>query len=86
LTPPLKVREVLRDDRASFTWGADPPAEEIAARGEPFAATVLSGSGHALLAFDSEGRPLSSYLSLLHVRMEGSVASVNEYELPREGR
>lgn len=66
-----KVREVLRDDGASFTWGADSPAEEIAARGEPFAATVLSGAGHSLLAFDSEGRPLGSHLSLLHVRGGG---------------
>ncbi len=76
-----KVREVLRDDGASSNWGADPPAKEIAARGEPFAATVLSGAGHSLLAFDSEGRPLGSHLSLLHVRVEGSVASANECEL-----
>jgi hypothetical protein len=80
-----KVREVLREDGANSTWGAqwgaDPPAEEIAARGEPFAATVLSGAGHSLLAFDSEGRPLGSHLSLLHVRVEGSVASATECEL-----
>ncbi|HEX4961895.1 MAG TPA: hypothetical protein VF173_13720 [Thermoanaerobaculia bacterium] len=76
-----KVREVLRQDGASSTWGADPPAQEIADRGEPFAVTVLSGAGHSLLAFDSEGRPLGSHLFLLHVRVEGSVASANECEL-----
>lgn len=76
-----KVREVLREDGASSFWGADPPAKEIADRGEPFAATVLSGAGHSLLAFDSEGRPLGSHLSLLHVRVEGPVASATECEL-----
>jgi hypothetical protein len=76
-----KVREILRDDGASSTWGADPPAKEIADRGEPFAATVLSGAGHSLLAFDSEGRPLGSHLSLLHVRVEGSAALATECEL-----
>src|SRR5215218_3061309 len=76
-----KVREVLRQDQASSTWGADPPAEEIAARGEPFAVTVLSGAGHSLLAFDSEGRPIGSQLHLLHVRVEGSLASATECAL-----
>ncbi len=73
-----KVREILRERDASSTWGADPPVEEIAARGEPFAATVLSGAGHALLAFDSEGRPMGAHLLLLQVRVEGSIASANE--------
>jgi hypothetical protein len=76
-----EVRKILLEDSASSTWGADPPAKEIAARGEPFAATVLSGAGHSLLAFDSEGRPLGSHLSLLHVRVEGSVASASKCEL-----
>jgi|GEM_PF-6617940 len=56
--PTEKVREVLRQDGPS-RWDADPPAKEIADRGEPFAATVLSGAGHSLMGFDSEGRPLS---------------------------
>jgi hypothetical protein len=80
-----KVRKILREDSAGAiwgaAWGADPPAKEIADRGEPFAATVLSGAGHALLAFDSQGRPLGSHLSLLHVRVEGSVASASECDL-----
>ena len=75
--PTEKVREVLRQDGPS-RWGADPPAKEIADRGEPFAATVLSGAGHSLMGFDSEGRPLGSHLFLLHVRVEGSVASATE--------
>jgi hypothetical protein len=73
-----KVREVLRDDHASSRWGADPPTEDFADRGEPFAATVLSGTGHSLLAFDSEGRPAGGHLFLLHVRVEGSLASATE--------
>jgi hypothetical protein len=76
-----KVREVLREDGASSRWGADPPVKEIADRGEPFATTVLSGAGHSLLAFDSEGRPLGSHLFFLHVRVEGSVASATDCEL-----
>jgi hypothetical protein len=76
-----KVREVLREDRADSRWGADPPTEEFADRGEPFAATVLSGAGHSLLAFDSEGRPIGGHLFLLHVRVEGSLASATECAL-----
>jgi hypothetical protein len=80
--PTEKVREVLRQDGFGFSkWGADPPAQEIADRGEPFAVTVLSGAGHSLLAFDSEGRPLGSHLFLLHVRVEGSVVSATDCEL-----
>jgi len=61
-----------------MVWGADPPAKETAARGEPFAATTLSGSGHAMLAFDADGRPLGSHLWLLHVSVESAAASASE--------
>jgi hypothetical protein len=75
------VREVLREDQADSTWGADLPEKDVAARGEPFAVIVLSGAGHSLLAFDSEGRPIGSHLHLLHVVVEGSLASVTECAL-----
>src|SRR5262245_60441351 len=45
------VREVLHDQRADAYWGAEPPTNEIADRGEPVAVTVLGGAGHALTAF-----------------------------------
>src|SRR4051794_19339803 len=62
-----RVREILQEDGGNSEWGADPPADETAARGEPFAATTLSGSGHAMLLLDKDGRPLGSHLRLLHV-------------------
>jgi hypothetical protein len=80
-----KIREILREDRGDSGWGADPPAEEIAVRGEPFAATVLSGAGHAMLLIGEDGRPRGSHLRLLHVSVEGDRAWVNECVL-RLGR
>ena len=80
-----RIREILREDRGDSIWGADPPAEETAARGEPFAATVLSGSGHAMVAIGSDGRPMGSHLRLLHVSVEGARASASDCVL-RLGR
>ncbi|HVR99427.1 MAG TPA: hypothetical protein VMW27_22585, partial [Thermoanaerobaculia bacterium] len=73
-----RVREIIRKDRADSEWGADPPAEETAGRGEPFAATALTGVGHALVAIASDGRPMGSHLRLLHVSVEGAGASASE--------
>jgi len=73
-----KIREILREDRGDSVWGADPPAAEAAARGEPFAATTLSGSGHAMLLIGSDGRPMGSHLRLLHVSVEGARASASD--------
>lgn len=73
-----RIREILREDRGESVWGADPPAEETAARGEPFAATALSGSGHAMVAIGSDGRPMGSHLRLLHVSVEGARASASD--------
>ncbi|HEV8581982.1 MAG TPA: hypothetical protein VGX68_23170 [Thermoanaerobaculia bacterium] len=73
-----RVREILREDRGDAVWGADPPAEETAARGEPFAATDLSGSGHAMLVIGKDGRPMGSHLRLLHVSVEGARASASD--------
>jgi hypothetical protein len=73
-----RIREILREDRGDSVWGADPPAEETAARGEPFAATALRGSGHALVAIGSDGRPMGSHLRLLHVSVEGARASASD--------
>jgi hypothetical protein len=61
-----RVRAILREDGGDSTWGADPPAQEIASRGEPVAASALSGAGHG------------SSLRLLHVSVEGDHASVSE--------
>lgn len=76
-----KIREILREDRGDSVWGAEPPAAEVASRGEPFAATVLSGAGHAMLLIGSDGQPKGSHLRLLHVRVEGARASASECEL-----
>ncbi|HWN43489.1 MAG TPA: hypothetical protein VNW71_14770 [Thermoanaerobaculia bacterium] len=76
-----RVREILRKAGGDSEWGAEPPAEEIAARGEPFAATTLTGVGHAMILIDSEGRLRGSHLRLMHVKMEGARASVSECEL-----
>ena len=73
-----KVREVLREDGGTSAWGAEPPAEEIAARGEPVAATALTGSGHAMVVIGADGRPLGSHLRLLHVSVEGDRATASE--------
>ena len=43
-----KIREIIHEDGGDSAWGVEPPAAEIASRGEPFAATVLSGAGHAM--------------------------------------
>lgn len=80
-----RIREILREDRGDLVWGADPPAKETAARGEPFAATTLSGSGHAMLLIGSAGRPMGSHLRLLHVSVEGALASASDCVL-RLGR
>ena len=42
-----RVRQIILEDGGGTEWGADPPAGETAERGEPIAATVLSGAGHA---------------------------------------
>lgn len=73
-----RVREIIRGDQADSRWGADPPAEEIAERGEPFAATILSGSGHALVVIGTDGQPMGSHLRLLHVSVEGTHASASD--------
>ncbi len=73
-----RVREIIRTDHGDSEWGADPPAAEIAARGEPLAATSLSGSGHAMVVIGGDGLPGGSHLRLLHVSVEGARASVNE--------
>jgi len=73
-----RVRESIREARGDSYWGADPPAEEIASRGEPSAATVLSGAGHALVVIGQDGRPMGSQLRLLHVSVEGARASAND--------
>jgi hypothetical protein len=75
-----KVREIIRKDEgdSDSRWGADPPAEEIAERGEPFAATILSGSGHAMVVIGKDGQPMGSHLRLLHVSVEGDRASASD--------
>ncbi len=72
-----KVREILRKDGGNATWGADRP-ERIADRGEPYAATTLTGAGHAMVVIDSDGRPAGSHLRLRHVSVEGAAASASE--------
>lgn len=67
-----RIREILRKDGGDSEWGADPPAKEIATRGEPFAATTLTGAGHAMVMIDSEGRPRGSHLVFMHVSVEGA--------------
>jgi hypothetical protein len=73
-----RVRQIILEDGGGAEWGADPPAGETAERGEPVAATVLSGAGHALVVIDSDGRPAGSHLRLLHVSAEGAGASATE--------
>jgi hypothetical protein len=73
-----RVRESIREARGDSNWGADPPAEETASRGEPFAATVLSGTGHALVVIGQDGRPMGSQLRLLNVSVEGTRASASD--------
>ena len=73
-----RVRTIIREDQGDSDWGADPPAETIAARGEPVAATVLSGGGHAMVLIGEDGLPKGSHLRLLHVSIEGDRGSVNE--------
>lgn len=73
-----RIREILRQDDAESEWGADPPAKEIAARGEPVAVTTLSGVGHAMVLIGSDGRPKGSHLRLMHARIEGDRASVSD--------
>ena len=73
-----RVRQIILEDGGGSEWGADPPAGETAERGEPVAATVLSGAGHALVVIDSDGRPAGSHLRLLHVSAEGAGASATE--------
>ncbi len=79
-----KVRAVLREDGGLRHWGAEPP-DALAGRGEPVAVTVLRGSGHAFVAFSSDGKPLGSHLSLLHVSVDGDTAAATECVL-RLGR
>jgi hypothetical protein len=76
-----RVREIIRNDGGESVWDAEPPAKEIAALAEPFAATALTGAGHAMILIDSEGRPRGSQLVLLHVSVEGAHASASECEL-----
>ena len=45
---------------------------------EPFAATALSGVGHAMVVIGGDGRPMGSHLWLMHVNVEGARASVSE--------
>ncbi len=73
-----RIREILRKEGGDSKWGADPPAEETATRGEPFAATALSGVGHAMVVIGGDGRPMGSHLWLMHVNVEGARASVSE--------
>lgn len=51
-----RVRQIILEDGGGPEWGADPPAGETAERGEPVAATVLSGAGHALVALEALAR------------------------------
>lgn len=76
-----RIREILREDGGDSAWGAEPPVAEIVSRGEPFAATTLSGAGHAMVLIGSDGQPKGSHLRLLHVRVEGARASASECEL-----
>jgi len=76
-----RVREIIRNDGGDLEWGTDPPAQEIADRGEPFAATTLTGAGHAMIMIDSEGRARGSHLVLRHVSVEGDRASASECKL-----
>ncbi len=73
-----RIREIIRKDRGDSTWGAEPPAEETAARGEPFAATTLSGTGHAMVVIGGDGQPMGSHLRLLHVSVEGDRATASD--------
>lgn len=73
-----RVRQIIREAQGDSGWGADPPAEEIAERGQPFAATALIGTGHAMVVIGKDGRPLGSHLRLLHVSMEGARATVSD--------
>ena len=84
-----RAREILQRHRADSEWGADPPAKEVASRGEPFAATSLTGAGHAMILIDSEGRLRGTHLWLRHVSVEGDRATASECELrlgPEEER
>lgn len=76
-----RAREILRRYHADSEWGADPPAKEAADRGEPYAATALTGVGHAMVLIDSEGRWRGTHLWLLHVNVEGDRAEVSDCEL-----
>lgn len=73
-----RIREIIAKDGGDSEWGADPPVEELAARGEPFAATTLTGAGHALVIIGSDGRPMGHHLRLLHVSVEGARASASD--------
>ncbi len=73
-----RVRQIILEDGGGSEWGADPPAGETAERGEPVAATVLSGAGHAMVVIGSDGQPAGSHLRLLHVSAEGAGASATE--------
>jgi hypothetical protein len=73
-----RVRQILGEDGGDAEWGAEPPAGEIAERGEPVAVTILSGVGHALVMIDADGQPAGSHLRLLHVGAEGAGASATE--------
>lgn len=72
-----RARDILQRYDAD-EWGVDPPAKEIAARGEPFAATALTGVGHAMLIIGSDGRPKGVHLWLQHVSVEGARAEVSD--------
>jgi hypothetical protein len=73
-----RIREILKEDGGDPEWGADPPAAETATRAEPSAATTLSGSGHAMVMFGSDGRPMGHHLRLLHVSVEGDRVSASD--------
>ncbi len=73
-----RIREIIRQSRGDEYWGAEPPAQEVAKRGTPVEATILTGSGHAMVMIDSDGRPLGSQLRLLHVKVDGDLAAASE--------
>ena len=73
-----RVREILKEDGGEPEWGADSPAAETATRAEPVSATTLSGSGHAMVMFGSDGRPMGHHLRLLYVSVEGDRVSASD--------
>ncbi len=73
-----KVRQVIEQFAGSKTWDAEPPRDEIAKRGQPVEATWVNGSGHALVAFDSNGNPAGAHLWLQHAKIEGDRATTTE--------